>query len=393
MLKILIDATPVQSKPSGVGFYVANLICSLHALQNQGNFQLGIVYQPGMKNWLRGKFSLPEQLERYSPLYLLPLPLKISNSLFLNFPTLFQFWSDRYFDEPHINHGTNYLVFPLSSSKNIMSIYDLTFMKYPQYIDSVVKAYKKRVQQCLKWTDMVLTISESSKKDIVEYLDVNPDQVHVSNLASRYYEGYLSEETAEKLEKYIKYNFDKPYLLFVGTIEPRKNIISLIEAFNFLKHKYKIDHDLVLIGRKGWNYKPIFTAIASSPWKNHIHHLDYLSDDLVALFYSKADAFVYPSYYEGFGLPVLEAMTLGAPVITSNTSSLPEVAGDAALLVDPNSLTSLADAILKVISDSHLRCELIQKGKVRAKLFSWERTAKETLKAYKLISHEQLGST
>ncbi|MEM7716781.1 MAG: glycosyltransferase family 1 protein, partial [Cyanobacteria bacterium P01_A01_bin.68] len=159
-----------------------------------------------------------------------------------------------------------------------------------------------------------------------------------------------------------------------------------ISAFNYLKQKYKIPHNLVLIGKKGWKYQPIFTAIENSPFTRQIHHLDYLSDELVALFYAKADVFVYPSHYEGFGLPVLEAMTLGAPVVTSNTSSLPEVVGDAALLINPDEPMQLAEAILKLISDSQLRQELIEKGKEKAKLFSWEKTAKETLKAYRNIS-------
>jgi glycosyltransferase involved in cell wall biosynthesis len=183
----------------------------------------------------------------------------------------------------------------------------------------------------------------------------------------------------------IDYDFSQPYLLFVSTIEPRKNIQTLINAFNLLKQTVKLDHHLVLIGRKGWHYQPIFAAIENSPWTHHIHHLNYLSDEDVAFFYSKADVFVYPSHYEGFGLPVLEAMTLGAPVVTSNTSSLPEVAGDAALLIDPNDPMELAEAILKVISGSQFRQDLIHKGKARAKLFSWERTAKETLNAYKSL--------
>ncbi|MFN7499336.1 MAG: glycosyltransferase family 4 protein [Dolichospermum sp.] len=123
----------------------------------------------------------------------------------------------------------------------------------------------------------------------------------------------------------------------------------------------------------------------NSPWKKEIHHLDYLSNELVALFYSKAEVFLYPSHYEGFGLPVLEAMTLGSPVITSNISSIPEVTGNAAILIDPNDYMQLAEAILQVISDSQLRQNLINKGKIRADLFSWERTAAETLKAYKSI--------
>lgn len=385
MLKIVIDATPVEPKPSGVGFYVSNLICALDKLQTLDNFKLGIVYQPGLKKWLKRNFSLPESLKRYTDNYLMPLPVRISDLLLsLEFkPSLSYF--EKYFGYPDILHGTNYSVYPCHNSLKVMTIYDLTFIKYPHYIDSVVKTYTQKVQRCLKWTDLILTISESSKRDIVEYLQVSPEKVYVTPLASRYYPNYLSIDVIEKLEKQSVYDFSKPYLLFVSTIEPRKNILNIISAFNWLKQNYKIEQQLVLIGKKGWSYEPIFAAIENSPWKNEIHHLNYLSDELVALFYSKADVFVYPSYYEGFGLPVLEAMTLGTPVVTSNTSSLPEVTGDAAILIDPQDPIQLAESILKIISDSQLRQDLINKGAERAKLFSWERTAKETLKAYRTI--------
>lgn len=390
MLKVIIDATPIQTKPSGVGLYIANLIYYLDALQAEENFQLGIVFQPGLKNWLRGKIAFPDILIRY-PHYILPIPVRLSDSL-LSFTQwshftsrFFQVYLQKSFDRPDIVHGTNYSVHPCRNAVKLLCIYDLTFLKYPEYLNDALKMYKKRVRNCLQWTDVILTISESSKKDIVEYLQVSPEKVYVTPLASRYHKGYLPTDTAEQLEKQIEYDFSRPYLLFVSTIEPRKNVIAIIEAFNYLKNKNKIEHNLVLIGKKGWCYEPIFTAINNSPWKSCIYHLDYLSDELVALFYSKADVFVYPSHYEGFGLPVLEAMTLGAPVITANTSSLPEVAGDAALLIDPNQPIELAEAILRVISDSLLRQELINKGKERAKLFSWEKTAKETLNVYKSI--------
>ncbi|MEH2142924.1 glycosyltransferase family 4 protein [Nostoc sp.] len=385
MLKIVVDATPVEPKPSGVGFYVANLICALDALQKEENFQLGVVYQPGLKKWLRGDFSFPESLKDYSQRHLLPLPVRISDLLLaLAFrPSLSYF--EKYLGLPDIVHGTNYSVYPCTKSLKVMNIYDLTFIKYPNYIDSVVKKYTKKVRRCLQWTDLVLTISESSKKDIIEHLQVDPKKVYVTPLASRYYPDYLSAQTTEELEKLVNYDFSQPYLLFISTIEPRKNINTIISAFNFLKEQYKIPHQLILIGKKGWNYEPVFAAIKNSSWANQIHHLNYLSNELVALFYSKADVFVYPSHYEGFGLPVLEAMTLGAAVISSNTSSIPEVTGDAAILIDPNNPIQLAEAILKVISDSQLRQELINKGKARAKLFSWERTAQETLNAYRTI--------
>lgn len=386
MLKVVVDATPIQPKPSGVGLYVANLIDSLHKLQVQEEFKLGIAYQPGLKNWLSGNLSLPALINQFPNIYFVPIPVRLSSLLLSLSPNpLISSYFEQGFDYPDIVQGTNYSVYCCGNSKRIINIYDLVFIKYSDYIDSVVQQYEKRIKQCLKWTDLVLTISESSKRDVVEYLGVDPQRVYVTPLASRYSSEYLSEDQSERLKASIDYDFSIPYLLFVSTIEPRKNITSIIAAFNRLKHKHKIEHHLVLIGRKGWHYEPIFAAIENSPWNNQIHHLDYLSDELVALFYSKADAFVYPSHYEGFGLPVLEAMTLGTPVITSNTSSLPEVAGDAALLIDPDDSTSLADSILNVISDSQLREKLISKGKERAKLYSWERTAKETLKAYKSL--------
>lgn len=380
MLKIAIDATPVTPKPSGVGYHIANLIYALHALQKTEDFQLKIVYQPGLKKWLKQDFSFPPEFGNYN-LYVLPLPVRFYNLLVATSfqPALAYF--EQYFGSPDIFHGTNYSVYPCKNSLKVMNIYDLSFIKYPQYNNAVVKTYNRQVRKNLQWTDLIVTSSESSKKDIVDYLEVEPNKVVVTPLASR----YLPNQIVKELDESVNYDLSRPYLLFVSTLEPRKNIVTLINAFNYLKQKYKIEHNLVLIGQKGWHYKPIFQAIASSPYQDCIHHLDYLSDELVALFYSKADVFVYPSHYEGFGLPILEAMTLGAPVVTSNTSSLPEVAGDAAILVDPNDVISLAEAILMVISDRALRNNLVAKGKERAKLYSWERTARETLNAYRFL--------
>ena len=379
MFKVVIDATPITPKPSGVGYYVANLIYALHSLQKTEDFRLGITYQPGLKDWLVGNLSFPIEISHYPNLCMLPLPVRLYNLLVASSfqPALTYF--EQCLGNADIIHGTNYSVYPCKQSLKVLNIYDLSFIKYPHYTDTVVKAYHQQIKKNLQWTDLVLTISESSKQDIINYLDFEPNKIAVTPLASR----YLSNQ--KEPESTVGYDLSRPYLLFVSTLEPRKNIITLINAFNYLKQKYKIEHNLILIGQKGWQYKPIFQAIASSPWFDCIHHLDYLTDELVALFYTKADVFVYPSYYEGFGLPVLEAMTLGAPVVTSNTSSLPEVTGDAAILVDPQDVMSLAEAILRVVSDRNLRNELIIKGKAQAKLYSWERTAKETLNAYKAI--------
>jgi glycosyltransferase involved in cell wall biosynthesis len=384
MFKIVVDATPISSKPSGIGLYVANLIYHLNKLQTKENFQLGIAYQPGMKNWLSGRWNFPQYLKDYENLYFLPLPVTVSN-LLAKFPNPILPYLEKSFGFPDIVHGTNYVVYPCQKSLRVMTIHDLTCIKYPQYTNAIVKTYSDRIKQCLQWTDLVITVSQATKQDIIEYLGVTSDRIYVTPQASRYYPNYLSPQQTEKIKRKINYDFSQPYLLFVSTIEPRKNINNLIFAFNYLKEKHKINHQLVLIGQKGWLYQSIFQTIATSPWKEQIHYLGYLSDAMVALFYSQADAFVYPSFYEGFGLPVLEAMTLGTPVVTSNTSSLPEVAGEAAILVAPQEPMQLADAILQVISDSQLRQNLINKGKQRASLFSWEITAQTTLKAYKLL--------
>lgn len=384
MLEIIIDGTPIFPKPSGVGFYVANLIGALSELEARENFKLGITYQPGFKDWLFGRWEFPESLQKYqNSRHFFPLPVRVTNLFIDRFSELFSLGLAKISKSPDIVHGTNYTVFPFQKSLRVMTVYDLSFKKYPGFIDSTVKQYDKRVRKCMEWTDLILTISENSKKDIIEYLNVDPSKVIVTYIASRYHSNYLSGKDLEQLKQSIQYNFSRPYILFVSTIEPRKNITGLLEAFHYLKKERKLEHDLILVGKKGWLYQPIFEAIDNSPWRQHIHHLDYSSDDSVALLYSRADVFVYPSHYEGFGLPVLEAMTLGAPVVTANTSSLPEVAGDAALQVAPDRPLQIAEAIYEIITNSSLRNELIQKGKERAKLFSWEKTAKDTLAAYK----------
>jgi glycosyltransferase involved in cell wall biosynthesis len=381
MKKILIDCSSLREKPSGVGFYTYKLIEALDKIQAEEDFTLGIYYQPSMKKWLTGDLSFPKNIQQFSPRYILPFPVTITN-LLSQFNISFFPRSNSCLNNPDLIHGTDHYVYPCPKAKKVMTIHDLTFLKYPFYSNSIVKTYSQRIKKCLEWTDLVITFSQNSKQDIREYFGVSSEQIYITPEASRYGPNFLEQYNLENLKSSVSYNFKQPYLLFVSTLEPRKNIVNLIKAFNLLKQEYKIPHHLILIGQKGWNYEEIFQTINQSLFKDKIHHLGYLSDELVALFYSQADLFVYPSFYEGFGLPVLEAMTLGCPVVTSNISSLPEVAGDAAMLFNPNDFNCIANSINQVINDSQLRQNLIDKGKIRAQLFSWENTAKETIKAY-----------
>ncbi|MFM7437106.1 MAG: glycosyltransferase family 4 protein [Snowella sp.] len=383
MFKICLDATPIREKPSGVGVYTFNLIKALDQLQASEDFKLDIYFQPTFKNWLSRNFSPNELIQFYSP-HCLPIPVTVTNAL-IKFPNPLLAYLSRSLDRSDVVHGTDHFVYPNPTSRNIMTIHDLTFVKYPDYVPTIVKTYLDRIKNCLKFTDAIITFSENTKRDLVELLKIDPDKIYVTYQASRYHADYLTEQQIEELKISFSYDFTKPYFLFVSTLEPRKNLIGLIEAFNYLKQNDKIEHQLVLIGQNGWKYQPILQAINQSLYRTEIHYLNYLSDDLVALFYSQAEAFIYPSFYEGFGLPVLEAMTLGAPVITSNSSSLPEITSDSALLINPNDPMELAEAMVSLIGDRVLRDNLIFKGKEQSSKFSWKKTAQATLKVYRSV--------
>jgi glycosyltransferase involved in cell wall biosynthesis len=379
-MRLTIDTSPIHSKPSGIGFYVVKLLEELTQMAAESSIELNPVLQISFKSALRGNFSPPDSVKPYANLKFVPIPIKVTNFL-IRYPKLFLPLFERSFGLTDIFHGTNYTVFPFRKSRQVMTIYDVTFIRYPQYSNTIVQGYADRVRRCLQWTDLVLTISESSKRDIVQYLGFDADRIVVTPLASRYGIGYQKTVPGFK-----GYDLNRPFILFVSTIEPRKNLIGLIEAFDRLKRTQKIEHDLVLVGQKGWLYEPIFERIAQSPYRDNIYHLDYLPDDIVAEFYRRADVFVYPSHYEGFGLPVLEAMTLGAPVVCSNSSSLPEVAGDAAIMIDAGDEIAIADGMMQVIGDRTLRQALIQRGTDRATQFSWRYTAEKTLNAYRLLA-------
>ncbi|MBL1210034.1 glycosyltransferase family 1 protein [Geminocystis sp. GBBB08] len=384
MVKVLVDCSSIRDLPSGVAFYTYNLIKALKAQENNTSHSIGVYRQPSLKHWLTNNRTIPDILTDISPLEFLPLPVSVSNLLGKS-ASFFVQKSDRYFSDVDIIHGTDHYVYPFPYGKKVMTIHDLTFLKFPFYSTKIVKNYTQRIKKCLQWTDLIITFSENTKLDIIDYFGIKNEKIAISSEASRYNINYLKEKNIPEIKKKINYDFQQPFILFVSTIEPRKNIVNLVKAFNILKEKYAVNHHLILIGQKGWEYEKIFSQIDNSKFRNQIHHLGYLSDEAVAVCYSLADVFVYPSIYEGFGLPILEAMTLGAPVITSNTSSLPEVAQEAAMYINPHDYYSIATTIYEVISQPDLQKDLIAKGKNRAKLYSWEKVAEETLQIYELL--------
>lgn len=384
-MKIVMDATSIRSRPSGIGIYIKNLIEAFLML-SLNDRQIDLDVNLNLKVLYRSKHFYSHLRKKYPDLIkgkmldllYYPFPSEKSFQLLQTFDFLVNL-SESILGHPHIVHGLDYLNYPFANSKNIITIYDLSFLKYPHYSpDRILRTYQSRLEKCLAWTDLIITISENSKKDIMSFFHVPAEKIWVTPLGSHYTALDRNSLPPQSPTTY-------PYLLFVGTIEPRKNLNTLIQAFEYLKASHNIPHHLVLIGQKGWKYESILDGIENSKYRNHIHQLDYLNDDQVAAFYQYATAFVYPSYYEGFGLPVLEAMGFGSPVITSDRSSLPEVTGDAALLINPDDCKQLAEAILTVIENPEIRQSLIKKGKERSTVFSWERTALITLQAYQSL--------
>lgn len=269
----------------------------------------------------------------------------------------------------------------------VTSVMDLSYFFFPELFD------KKDLYQLINWTKYsvqqakkIITISESSKDDIIKKY-----QVPVHNVAV-VYPGIKQPMNLEPniygfTQLQEKYDLSDNFVLFVGTLQPRKNIVRLIEAFAKVDPSKKEKLQLVVVGKKGWLYEEILQTPERLGINDRVKFLHGISDEELTVLYKHALCYVLPSLYEGFGLPVLEAMKQGCPVITSKISSLPEAGGDAALYVDPKDTDDIAKKIEKLISDEGLRKDLVAKGYKQVEKFSWEKTAKETLAVLEEVVH------
>lgn len=260
----------------------------------------------------------------------------------------------------------------------VVSVMDLSYVFFPELFNS------SDLYQLRNWTrysvrnaKKVLTISNSSKNDIIKKYRLSEKKVIVTHLGIKNTVS-LTPHVYGMNQLQAKYHISDNFILFVGTLQPRKNITRLIEAFSKIEHKNNLQ--LVVIGKKGWLYEEILEAPKTFGVSDKVKFLHTVSDEELNEFYKYAIFYILPSLYEGFGLPVLEAMKHNCPVITSNISSLPEAGGGAALYVDPENVDDIAKKMTKLLNDEKLRKELIEKGKEQVKKFSWEKTAKETLK-------------
>jgi len=257
----------------------------------------------------------------------------------------------------------------------VISIMDLSYIKYPQlFKKSDLYQLRNWTRYSVKKASKVFTISLASKDDIIEEYKISKNKVIVT------YPG-LKQNIGEKPKSFMS-----KYILFVGTLQPRKNIVRLIEAFSRIKDKHK-DLKLVIVGKKGWLFNEILKAPEKYGVEKDVEFLEYVTDNEMPNLYKNAECFVLPSLYEGFGLPVLDAMKNGCPVILSNISSLPEAGGNAALYIDPENVNDISEKIDKVLTDKKIRSDMIKKGYEQVKKFSWEKTAKETLRVLEGIAN------
>ncbi len=282
-------------------------------------------------------------------------------------------------------HTSDLVPLPRRTGRIVSTIYDLAPEILPaEHNPRLRRLHQLRNRDIARRSDVVVAISESTKKDVVRFLGVDPDRVEiVYGGVSAAFHPRPAEEVEEAR---VRYGLDRPYLIFVGTIEPRKNLVRLVRAFARLR-KAGVDGEpmLVLAGRRGWRWEEVDHEIATLGLERHVRQLGYVPEhDLPALL-TGALALVYPSLYEGFGFPPLEAMACGTPAIASAVSSIPEVVDGAGVLVDPYREDAITDAIGSVLSDSALRAKLVEAGRRRAALFPWDRTGRALYGVYRSV--------
>lgn len=262
--------------------------------------------------------------------------------------------------------------------KRITVIHDLTILLFPQHhVFHSQFLQKKFLPHILKKANHIITNSKNTSKDLHHFFPFTKKKTTSILLGKN--ELFQPKKDASILSNL---KITQPYILYVGTLEPRKNVTTLIQAFNDFKSKTGLPHQLVLVGKKGWKSDAIINSINNSSFKNNIILTGYVPEKDLPFIYSLAELFVYPSLYEGFGFPILEAMACGVPVITSNISSLPEVGGKAVQYVTPNNSEQLSQKIIEIISSQSKRQKMVELGFQQAEKFSWEKTALETIKVF-----------
>jgi glycosyltransferase involved in cell wall biosynthesis len=292
---------------------------------------------------------------------------------------------DRWVQSGDVFHATDHLLPPLRRSQSVFTVHDLIYLFYPQYHLPLNRWYLTLMMpRFLRRADAIIAVSENTRRDVTRMMGIPAEKMTVihEGVNPAYHAGIAPAEVARVRQKY---QLPERYILFLGTLEPRKNIGLLLEAYHALLNRDPSVPRLVVAGRKGWLFEPVFEKVRALGLGEQVCFTDWVPEADTPPLVAGAEVFAYPSLYEGFGLPPLEAMACGTPVITSTASSLPEVVGDGALLVDPHDAAALAQALERVLADAELRGSLRARAIARARLFTWEAAARQTLAVYQQV--------
>jgi glycosyltransferase involved in cell wall biosynthesis len=286
-------------------------------------------------------------------------------------------------EKPDLFHAPHYILPAGVPCRSVVTIHDCIHLMFPQYLPNrMAYAYARAsMWAAARRSDCILTVSEASKRDILHFFNVPPEKiVVVYNAIDDHFWATPPDEDVARVRE--RYQLDHQFVLYVGNIKPHKNLVRLIESFAEFRQIGFEDVKLLIIGDEISKLPALRRAVHRHKLHKHVRFLGYVSEQTLGILYRLAAVFVFPSLYEGFGLPPLEAMASGTPVVTSNVSSLPEVAGDAAVLVDPYDVDSIVDGLRRVVGDPALAADLRARGLVRAREFSWERSVERTLRDY-----------
>jgi glycosyltransferase involved in cell wall biosynthesis len=367
-VRVAIDARKLHDY--GIGTYVRNLIGELARQDDAAEYV--VLCRPADADHVQSlgpRFeALVERAGNYSVREQMSVPLALARA------------------KVDLFHAPHYVVSPLTRCPYVVTIHDCIHLRFPQYLPSRAAHFYARTMMTMaaRRAERILTVSQASKDDILHYLGVPASKVEViyNALDARLAAEPTAEEVARVRERY---QLASPFILYTGNIKPHKNVDRLIEAYAILRRRGLDGVKLLIIGDEISKYPNLRRLVHRFQLHKHVRFLGFVPDAMLAVLYRLAGVFVFPSLHEGFGLPPLEAMAAGAPVITSNVSSLPEVVGDAAILIDPMDAGAIADAMARVLGDDALRQELIRRGRERVKSFSWERSVARVRQVYSEI--------
>jgi glycosyltransferase involved in cell wall biosynthesis len=354
-MRIAIDARKLHD--FGIGTYIRNLLLGL--ARRDEDTEYIVLCQPADGDSvmeLGANFrAVPETARPYSIREQISVPIILAR------------------ERAHLLHEPHYVLPPATRCRSVVTIHDCIHLMFPQYLPgAIARVYARTMMwSAARMSDRVLTVSEASKRDILRFFDIPPEKVHV--IYNAIDERFLVPPDEERMELVRqRFQLHHPFVLYVGNIKPHKNLERLIDAFRRTRAGGLDELRLVIVGDELSKYPALRQAVHRHRLEKIVRFLGFQPHETLAAIYRLARVFAFPSLYEGFGLPPLEAMACGTPVVTSNVSSLPEVAGGAALLVDPYDPVSIADGLTRAVSDEPLRNELTCRGLARARDFSWE---------------------